>query len=208
MQVLLDLRPPHLVHLQERSVDALRLLSIVLFMVFMALSFWNVGFTAFKYLQVRQELSDLLGRQSEIRTQSASLAETIKQMQALKTQIAAYLEFTREELPAVEFLKTLEDTVPDGLKISSLNLIPGNASMTGSALGDDRIIAFAANLDSQKYIVTRVNSPVTTKSVLGSRQISDFRITCDIRKVLDIAANDPNRQAAIPSAVGEGGGIQ
>jgi Tfp pilus assembly protein PilN len=174
-------------------------------MVFIALSFWNIGFTALKYLQVRQELSASMGRQSEVRTQSASLVATIKQMQALKTQIVAYLEFTREELPAVEFMKTLEDTVPDGLKISELSVIQGNASMSGSALGDDQIIAFAANLDSQNYIVTRVDSPVTTKSELGNRQISDFRITCSLRKILDIAANDPSRQLAMP--VGEGGGI-
>jgi Tfp pilus assembly protein PilN len=207
MQVLFDLRPPHLVQLQSKNVDVPRLLSILLFMVFMALSFWNIGFTAFKYLQVRQELSASMGRQSEVRTQSASLAATIKQMQALKTQIVAYLEFTREELPAVEFMKTLEDTVPDGLKISTLNVIQGSASMSGSALGDDQIKMFGANLGSQSYIVTRVDSPVTTKSVLGSKQISDFRITCNLRKILDIAANDPNRQLAVPVPVGEGGGI-
>jgi Tfp pilus assembly protein PilN len=176
-------------------------------MVFMALSFWNIGFTAFKYLHVRQELSASMGRRSEVRTQSATLAATIKQMQALKTQIVAYLEFTREELPAVEFMKTLEDTVPDGLKVATLRVVPGSASMAGAALGDDQIIAFAANLDSQNYIVTRVDSPITTKSVLGAKQISDFRITCNIRKILDIAANDPNRQSIMPAAAGEGDGI-
>jgi Tfp pilus assembly protein PilN len=177
----------------------------MLFMVFMALSFWNIGFTAFKYLQVRQELSASMGRQSEIRAQSASLSATIKQMQALKTQIVAYLEFTREELPAVEFMKTLEDTVPEGLKISSLNVIPGSALMSGSALGDDQILEFAANLDSKKYIVTRVDSPVTTKRELRNKLISEFRITCSLRKILDIAANDPNRRPAMP--IEEGGGI-
>jgi Tfp pilus assembly protein PilN len=205
MQILFDLRPPHLVHLQSRSVDAYRLLGILLFIIFIALSFWNIGFTAFKYLQVRQELSASMGSQSETRAQSASLAAAIKQMQALKTQISAYLEFTREELPAVEFMKTLEDAVPEGLKISTLDVIQGSASMAGSALGDDQIKAFAANLSSQNYIVTRVDSPVTTKSVLGSKQISDFRITCNLKKILDIAANDPNRQPVMP--VGEGGGI-
>ncbi|MDR0653376.1 MAG: hypothetical protein LBG12_08730 [Synergistaceae bacterium] len=181
------------------------MLGILLFIIFIALSFWNIGFTAFKYLQVRQELSASMGSQSETRAQSASLAAAIKQMQALKTQISAYLEFTREELPAVEFMKTLEDAVPEGLKISTLDVIQGSASMAGSALGDDQIKAFAANLSSQNYIVTRVDSPVTTKSVLGSKQISDFRITCNLKKILDIAANDPNRQPVMP--VGEGGGI-
>jgi hypothetical protein len=128
-------------------------------------------------------------------------------MQAEKTRIVAYLEFTREELPAVEFMKALEDTVPNGLKISTLEVRPGNALMVGSALGGDQIIEFAANLDSQKYIVTKVDSPITNKSELRGRQISDFRITCDLRKILDIAANDPSRQLAVPVTVEEGGGI-
>jgi Tfp pilus assembly protein PilN len=207
MQVLFDLRPPHLVQLQARNVDVPRLLGILLFMIFMALSFWNVGFTAFKYLQVRQELNVSLGRHSEVRTLSATLGAAIKQMQAEKTRIVAYLEFTREELPAVEFMKALEDTIPDGLKIATLNVRPESVAMAGSALGGDQIIDFAAKLDSQKYIVTRVDSPVTTRSELRGRQISDFRIICDLRKILDIAANDPARQLAVPVAVEEGGGI-
>jgi Tfp pilus assembly protein PilN len=174
----------------------------------MALSFGNIGFTAFKYLQARQELNALPGRQSETRAQSASFAATIEQTRALKTRIAAYLEFTKEELPAVEFMKVLEDTVPDGLKISALDMRQGSVSMTGSALRDDQITAFAANLDSRNYIVTRVDSPVTTKSVLGSKRIFDFRITCGLRKILDIAANDPDMRQAAPAPAGKEGGIQ
>jgi Tfp pilus assembly protein PilN len=176
-------------------------------MVFMALSFWNIGFTAFKYLQVRQELSSAMGQQSEVRTQSASLAATIKQMQALKTQIVAYLEFTREELPAVEFMNTLEDAIPDGLKISTLDVRQGSASMAGSALGDSEIITFAANLDSHNYIVTRVDSPVTKRVSSGSTPRSEFQITSNLRHILDVAATDPNRYMFVPEAVEEGGGI-
>jgi Tfp pilus assembly protein PilN len=179
----------------------------MLFMVFLALSFWNIGFTTFKYMQVRQELNVSLGRQSEVRTLSAGLAGEITRMQAIKTQIVAYLEFTREELPAVEFMKTLEDTVPDGLKIYTLNVRPGNVAMSGSALGEDQILVFAANLDSQKYIVPKVDSPITTRSELRGKQISDFRLTCDLKKILDIAASDPIRQQAAPVTVEEGGGI-
>jgi hypothetical protein len=66
--------------------------------------------------------------------------------------------------------------------------------MVGSALSDAEIIALSLNLGAMSYIVTRVDAPVTTKSVLGTRQISDFRLTCDIRRITDIAADDPNQQ--------------
>jgi hypothetical protein len=207
MQVVFDLRPPHLVALQSQRVDVSRVLSGVMFVVFLAFSFYNIGFTAFKYFKVRQELSAATGEQMSVQAASAQLAAAIKEMQALKTKIVAYLEFTREELPAVEFMKALEDAIPSGLKVANVSVRPGNALMVGSALTGDEIIAFAANLDAMKYIVTKVDSPVTTKSVLGTKQISDFRVTCDIRKILDIAANDPNQQPLpeIPAPMGGDG---
>ena len=194
MQVLFDLRPPHLIALQSQKVDLSRILSVVLFLVFILLSIYNIGFTTYRYFQVRQELSSARGEQASVRDMSAQLMATITRMQAMKTRLMAYLDFTREELPAVEFMKALEDAIPQGLKIANLDVRQGNALMVGSALSDNEIIAFAANLDAMKYIITRVDAPVTNKSVLGSKQISDFRLTCDIRKILDIAADDPNQQ--------------
>jgi Tfp pilus assembly protein PilN len=216
MQVLFDLRPPHLIALQSQKVDLSRVMSVVLFLVFILLSIYNISFTTYRYFQVRQELSSSRGEQASVRDMTAQLMGAIREMQALKTRVVAYLDFTREELPAVEFMKVLEDTIPQGLKIASLEIYSGNpgsgyALMVGAALSDDEIKAFAANLDAMKYIVTRVDAPITTKSVLGSKQISDFRLTCDIRKILDIAADDPNQQQPVPeapAAPAEGGGNQ
>jgi len=206
MQVLFDLRPPHLVQMQAQRVDLAKMLSVLLFLVFIFLSIYNIGYTAYNYLGVRRDLTAATGEQMSVRDQSAALVATIKRMQELKTRIVTYLEFTREELPAVEFMKILEDTIPPGLKIASLSVRPGSALMVGSAISDNEITAFTANLASMKYIVTKVDSPTTTKSTLGSRMISDFRVTCDIRKILDIAAEDPNQQQADAiSPVGGGG---
>jgi hypothetical protein len=210
MQVLFDLRPPHLVALQSQRVDISRVLSVLLFFIFISLSIYNIAYTAFKYLNVRQELNKATGEQVNVRSSSQSLAAKIQAVRAIKTRIVAYLEFTREELPAVEFLNAIEYAIPTGLKIASIAVRPGNVLMRGSALSDEEIIVFGANLDSMKYIVTKVNSPITTKSVLGTRQISDFSITCDIKKILDIAAEAPNQQVSLPDATApvEGGGNQ
>ena len=206
MQVLFDLRPPHMITYQSHKVDMSRVLSVVLFLVFIMMSLYNIGFTTFKYIQARQELIADRGEQDRVKSMSATFGAKIRQMQALKTKIVAYLEFTREELPAVEFMKALEDALPQGLKIATLSVHPGNVMMVGSALSDTEIIALSSNLGAMNYIVTKVDAPVTTKSVLGTRQIADFRLTCDIRKILDVAADDPNQQLlAAPAKEGGGG---
>ena len=192
MQVLFDLRPPYLVQMQSQRVDVWRLLSVVFFLMFLILSVFNIGYTAVNLRSVMKELTAQTGEQMSVRDQSVTLAATIKNMQALKTRVVAYLEFTKAELPSVEFMKILEDVVPAGLKISALDVRPGNVRMRGSALGDDEINALVTNLAAMRYIVTKVDAPVTTKSTIGSRLISDFTLTCDIRSVLDIAADDPN----------------
>jgi hypothetical protein len=200
MQVLFDLRAPHIVQLQSQKVDLTRVLSVLFFVLFIGVSVYNIGYIAFNYLKVRQALVDATGEQRSVQDASAAFSASITNMRAIKTRVAAYLQFTREELPAVEFMKALEDALPqEGLKISQLEVRPGNVMMVGSALTDNEITMFAANLDSLKYIVTKVDSPVTTKSTLGTRQISDFRLACAIRKVLDIAAQDPNQQMFLPT---------
>ena len=193
MNTSFDLRPSHMVAIQSQKVDMSRVFSVVLFIIFLMMSLYNIGFTTFRYIHARQELISARGESDQVRILSLDFGAKIRQMQALKTNITAYLEFTRQELPAVEFMKALEDAVPDGLKISSLSVRPGYVLMVGSALTDTEIIALSSNLGAMDYIVTKVDAPVTTRSTLGARMISDFRLTCDIRQILDIAANDPNR---------------
>ncbi|MDR1966308.1 MAG: PilN domain-containing protein, partial [Synergistaceae bacterium] len=193
MQVLFDLRPPHLVQLQGRQIDAARLLSVLFFVVFILFSGYNIFYTALNYLSVRRDLESATGEQISVRDESASLLSSINKIRDLKTRVIAYLAFTRNELPAVEFMKILEDVVPQGLKIATLEVRPESVLMVGSAISDEEIIALTTNLAGMSYIVKKVDAPVTNKSVMGTRQISDFRVTCDIKPILDIAEGDPNR---------------
>jgi cell division protein FtsB len=205
MQVLFDLRPPHIVQLQSQRIDITRVLSVLFFVLFIMISVYNIGYIAYNYLKVNQELADATGQQRSVQDASAALTAEITRLRDIKNKVAVYLEFTREELPAVEVMKALEDALPpQGLKISGIEIRPNNVLMTGSALSDNEISIFAANLERLNYIVTRVDSPVTTKSVLGARQIADFRLACTIRKVLDIAANDPSQQVFTPIEGGSG----
>jgi hypothetical protein len=205
MQILFDLRPPHIIQLQSQRVDIARVLSVLFFVLFIMISVYNIGSIAYNYLEVRRKLADATGEQRSVRDASAAFTVEITRLRAIKNKVTTYLEFTREELPAVEFMKALEDALPpQGLKISQLEVRPNNVVMSGSALSDNEITMFAANLERLSYIVTRVDSPVTTKSTLGTKQISDFKLACTIKKVLDIAEGDPNQQVFIPIEGGTG----
>ncbi|MDL2263026.1 hypothetical protein LJC31_00075 [Synergistaceae bacterium OttesenSCG-928-I11] len=193
MQVLFDLRPPHLVQSQETRVDPIRLLSVLFFVVFVLLSIFNIAFTTLQLNNVRSELARLRGEETRVTDNNDRLGASIGSMREFRDRIKAYLAFTRQELPTVEFMAALEGAVPRGLKIANLEIRPGSALMRGSALTDQDIIDFGAKLDGMRNIVRKVDAPVTTRGTLGTRMISDFSMTCSIRSITDIADTYPEQ---------------
>lgn len=191
MQVLFDLKSKQLAHEQETRVDIIRLVSVLLFVVFVLLSAFNIGFTTLQLNGVKSELAALRNEEGRVNDNSNRLANSIDTMRKMRDKIKAYLAFTRQELPAVEFMAALEAAVPGGLKITNLEIRPGNALMRGSALTDQDIIDFGAKLDGMRGIVTKVDAPVTTRGTIGSRMVSDYTITCNIRSISDVAAVYP-----------------
>ena len=187
MQVLFDLRPPHLVQSQETRVDPIRLLSVLLFVVFVLLSVFNIAYTTMQLNGVRSELARIRGEQTRVGENNDRLGSSIDGMRAFRDRIKVYLAFTRQELPTVEFMAALEGAVPRGLKIANLEIRPGSVLMRGSALTDQDIIDFGAKLDGMRNIVRKVDAPVTTRGAIGTRMISDFSMTCSIRTISEIA---------------------
>lgn len=193
MQVLFDLRPPHLVQSQETRVDPIRLLSVLFFVVFILLSAFNIAFTTLQLGSARSELARLKGEEARVSDNNNRLIAGIDSIRAFRDRIRAYLAFTSQELPAVEFMAALEGAVPRGLKIANLEIRPGSVLMRGSALTDQDIIDFGATLDGMRNIVRKVDAPVTTRGALGARMVSDFSMTCSIRPISEIAGASPEQ---------------
>jgi hypothetical protein len=194
MQVLLDLRAPHLVQLQSQKVDATRILSVVLFIVFFFMSIGNIAYTTLKYVDVKQQLGETQSSLSQARTLSAQLDVKIKAFRAKRDELLAHISFTRMELPCVEFLQALEDALPEsGLKIKSVSMTEGNVKMSGAALTEKEIVEFGAKLDSLKYIVTNVSASTTRPTVIGTKQIVGFDLSCAIKNLIDVTADSPLR---------------
>lgn len=191
MQVLFDLRPATLVHSQEKRVDAIRLLSALLFVVFFMVSGFNIVYTWMHWSQVRGELKKAQTTKESIQKESVELESNRSILQGFMDKTRVYLDFARQEVPSVEFLAALEDMTPQGLKISLVEIKPGSVHMRGSALTDQEVVEFAARLEANKNIIERVEMPVTTKSTVGNQIIAEFAVTGTLKSILDIEVHAP-----------------
>jgi hypothetical protein len=99
-----------------------------------------------------------------------------------KSKASSLVGFASVELPAVEFMALLENTVPVKLKICNLEIRPESILMEGSAVDGDSVLSFIANLNGANNIVSHVDAPVTAKSVLGTKTITNFQIKCNIAR--------------------------
>ncbi|MDR1481069.1 MAG: hypothetical protein LBI74_00415 [Synergistaceae bacterium] len=206
MKVLFDLRPSHLVQEQDQQMDITRLFSLIFFLVFCLLSLVNIVYIAKNLLEVREELTITRGDEIAVTENVTMLTASINKMREVRDRARIYLEFTRQELPAVEFMAALEGAASDGLTIINMDIRPGNVMMRGSAVGDQDIIDFSSRLDGMKNIVTKVDAPVTTRGLVGSMRVTDFSVTCNIKSLSEIAESMPDVLATSLSGNSESGG--
>lgn len=188
MQILFDLRSAKLVQLQEKHVDPLRLLSMVLFGGFVVISLFNIAYTVINLRDVRSQLDSIKGEQTVLVDQSARIDMEIGTLRLYKEKIKAYVAFSKEEMPSVEFLAALEGAVPSAVKLTKLEMKGPNVVIRGVALGDQDIVDFGGKLDGMKNIVTKVDAPVTAKATSGSRIILEFTMPCTVKTVSEVAA--------------------
>lgn len=188
MKVLFDLRPQHLVHLQETRIDPARLVGFLLIAVFAFVSIFNVGYMLLQLADARSELALIKQETATLTENDRRLDENLKVLRDLRERISKLVEFNREELPTVEFMSSLEGAVPPGLKISSIEMRPGGVLIKGSSLSDRDIIDFGANLGAMRRVIVKVDAPITTHRALNGKTVSDFSITCSVRPFSEIAA--------------------
>ncbi|MDR0648298.1 MAG: PilN domain-containing protein [Synergistaceae bacterium] len=186
MQVLFDLRPPHLVQAQGQKVDLTRVLIIVLFVGFVVVSIFNIANMMVKLRGLNTELDEGRLESSSIGNRISGLDTKIAEFRAARDKIKAYLEFTRQDLPTVEFLSGLEGAITAGLKVSNIDIRPGSVTMRGSGVSDQDVMDFVNALDGMKYMITKVDPPTMTKSTLNNALITDFALSCNIKSVTEI----------------------
>ena len=180
MKVLLDLRPRALIESQKKRVNFARLL-----MTLFLLSFFLVGgstlFWAFwNFSSLQDRVSFLEDTLSIQRAQNARLANELTRLSEEEAVYVSALRLLQDELPALEFLKALEISLPRGVWVRSVSVIPGKASLQGSAYQENDVVEFGKNLLDEQVVAT-VDFPVTTRTVRDGQSLVDFTFACSLR---------------------------
>lgn len=186
MQVLFDLRPQHLVQIQNQKLDVTRVLIVIFFVGFVMVSIFNIANMMIKLRGLNADLAEERTTQASISSSIASVNSQIDGFRAIRDRIRGHLEFTMQDLPTVEFLSGLESAVNAGLKVANVDLRQGSVTMRGSAITDQDVMDFVNSLDSMKYMITKVDPPSMTKSTLNNVLITDFSLSCNIKSVTAI----------------------
>ena len=186
MRVLFDLRPAALVHSQNQKVDPARLTLVTLFVAFIIISLFNIGFIVTHTMAVTKELSTLRGEENSLSGQSDSYNMMVTDMRSYKEALTNEMGFLNQEIPVVEFLALLEGALPQGVKITNVEMGPGNVKMNGLALVDSGVVDFGERLARMDSIIKKVSAPITTKTAVGNSVRSNFTITCDIKGISEI----------------------
>ncbi|MDR1516374.1 MAG: PilN domain-containing protein [Synergistaceae bacterium] len=192
MQVLFDLRPQHLVQVQDQKFDLMRVLVVVLFVGFVVVSIFNIANMMLRLRGLNAELDAQRAESSSVGASISNLDTKIATFREARERIRAYLEFTRQDLPTVEFLSGLEGAVNSGLKVTNLDIRQGSVTLRGSGITDQDVMDFVNGLDSMKYMITKVDPPSMTKSTLNNVLITDFALSCNIKSVTAIGEALPD----------------
>jgi hypothetical protein len=186
MQVLFDLRPQHLVQVQDQKFDVMRILVVALFVGFVVVSIFNIANMMLKLRSLNDDLNAERTESASVGASISTLDTKIADFRSARDRIRAYLEFTRQDLPTVEFLSGIEGAVGSGLKVSNVDIRQGSVTMRGSGISDQDVMDFVNGLDAMKYMITKVDPPSMTKSTLNNALITDFSLSCNIKSVTQI----------------------
>ncbi|NCC58757.1 MAG: hypothetical protein EOM17_14190 [Synergistales bacterium] len=192
MKVSLDLRPRALVESQKKRLNVARLFMTLFLLSFMLLGISTLLWGFWNYISLRDRVAFLEDTLSIQRAQNARLANELKRLSDEEKVFVSALKLLQDELPALEFLKGMESSLPRGVWIRNFSLVPGKISIQGSSYNEDDVVEFGKGL-LDTPVVAAVDFPVTTRVVRDGQSLVDFSLVCSLR---DFVATIPVAPAA------------
>jgi len=197
MKVKLDLRPRSLVESRRRKVNAARVLLVSLFLAFLLVGGVTFGLAFLKVSGMGSQVAMLNDQVAIQQAQNLKMSNEIKRLAGVEAVYVSALTLLQEELPALEFLNSIETSLPMGVWISSVSVTPGKANIKGNAYVENDVVEFAKGLLDAGVVAT-VDFPVTTRVVKNQESMVDFTLSCMLRDLAGISAGN----------TGKGGGIR
>ncbi len=179
MKVSLDLRPRAVVAEQKKQLNPGRLF-VVLFM----LSFFIVGTAVLVrggllYRALNSSVAHLEDTLAVQRAQNVRLGNELKRLSEEEALHVSALKLLQDELPALEFLQALESSLPLGVWIQNVSMLPGRATLQGRAYKEDDVVEFGKGL-LDAAVVVAVDFPVTSRVTKDGQSLVDFSLACSL----------------------------
>jgi Tfp pilus assembly protein PilN len=188
MSLKLDLRPIDYIESERKPVQLKRTAALVLVVLFAGVSLVTLIYGLVVSRSLRAERLDLQSDIDMKMVQTGKLGAELKKQQARYQDFSKALALLQKELPSVEFLGSLEQTLPTGVWLQKASLSPGKAALSGFAYTENDVVSFGRAL-SEVSVVSSVGFPVTTRVRQESGASVRFSLDCGIRDIMSIAAD-------------------
>lgn len=180
MRAAIDLRPQSRKDRSRRAVVHVpRLLSVLLLSVFLLFvaATTVVGFVFSRTL--REERTVLDGRVADLLNQQTSMVRELNRLKTTERLYGEALELLRREIPALEFLSSLEASLPPGVWLTKVTFSEEKVVVGGMAYVESDVVAFGRAL-TEASVVRSVGLPVSSRvSVSGGNRVR-FDLTCSL----------------------------
>jgi cell division protein FtsL len=124
MKVKLDLRPRSMVEARKKKVNAARVLMVTFFLAFVLVGGVTLGMAFMKAKSMNAEIAMLSDQVAMQQAQNLKMTNEIKRLAGVEAIYVSALNLLHEELPALEFLNSIETSLPLGVWISSVSITP------------------------------------------------------------------------------------
>ena len=197
MRARIDLRPQSRKEASRRrqGIHLPRLVSLLLVSVFLLLSLATVVAGFLLVQRLRAEKNSLDGRVADLLIQQTSMTTELNRLKATEKLYGEALDLLRREVPALEFLASLEASLPPAVWLTKLSLSGESVAINGMAYGENDVVSFGRAL-TEASVVRSVGLPLSNRvsSAEGSR--IRFDLTCSLNDLETVTL--PRKEVAQP----------
>ncbi|SRR6056297_3614165 len=187
MKIKLDLRPEKTPRKTINTGGLSRFIAFIIVFAFIAVSGLTLVYAGLKFHYMKASILSVQNNISRLQTQDTRLSKELDRLKAEENNYNEALKLLESELPTLEFLSLLENALPEGVWLDSMQIKPGNVSLKGRAYGENDVVLFAKAL-SDSRLVGEVSFPDTSRGRPDADGISvvSFSFSCQIATITDI----------------------
>lgn len=186
MNVKIDLRPDKQAKPKVSTVGFSKYIAVLLILAFVVVSGLTLVYGALKSHYMKAEILQTEKSISRLTTQNTRIVEELNRLQGQEKIYTDALKLLQDELPTIEFLSLLEQNLPVGVWLNSINIKRGSVSLKGNAYGENDVVLFARGL-LESELVMSVSFPDTRRGKeKDGIPMVDFSFTCQIRDIAQI----------------------